>query len=260
MYVDTHSHLTDEKFKEDADRVVEEASQNGTKFIITSGFDLNSSKKALEFALKHKNVFASVGIYPEFADQINEKSLLALKGLAKNNKVVAIGEIGFQFTEGTPRIEAQEKAFLEQLKLANELQKPIIIHCRDAIGHLINFLIKNKNLLTYGGTVHCFSGSEDSAKKLINLGLFLSVGGVSTFKNGINIRNVLKKIPLNRILLETDSPYLTPHPYRGQRNSPSFIPIIAENLANIKELSVEEVAFVTTKNALKLFNLGDKDA
>lgn len=255
MFVDTHAHLTDKQFSQDIEDVLTSAEELGVKYVVTSGFDLRSSLMAVEFAINHKNVFASIGIYPEYAETLNDGALKELKALASNKKVVAIGEIGLQFTDGLDNKAAQETAFIKQLELAYEIKKPIIIHCRDAMGKMIELLKENKDKLVYGGTMHCFNGSKESAIEILKLGLNISVGGVSTFKNASNLKEVLKAVPIEKMLLETDCPYLAPSPYRGKRNSPFYIPTIAENLAMLKNLSVEKVAEITSKNALNLFKL-----
>ena len=258
MFVDTHAHLTDLKYINDIEDVVKKSNQVGVKYIITSGFDLDSSKKALEFARCHENVYASIGIYPEYAETLTELKLKELENLANDKKVVAIGEIGLQFSTGQENKEQQINAFLKQIELAYKLKLPIVIHCRDAIGTMVEILKKNKEKLIYGGTMLCFNGSKEMANVIIKLGLYISVGGVSTFKNASNLKEVLKAVPLEKVLLETDCPYLAPQPYRGERNAPYYIPTIAENLANLKNLTVEHVGEITTNNAIKLFNL-EKD-
>ncbi len=255
MFIDTHCHLTDKQFADDIELTFDYSQQVGVDKFITSGFDLPSSQKAVEFATKHNNVYATIGIYPEFADKADLQGLSSLKELAQNAKVVGIGEIGLQFTEGAPEKEVQIKAFERQIELACALKKPIVIHSRDAMGATIEVLEKNKDKLVYGGTMHCFSGSTESAMRIIKLGLYISVGGVSTFKNAISLKETLSHIPLDKMILETDCPYLTPHPYRGKRNSPAYIPTIAENLAKIKGVTVDEVAKVTYANSKKLFRL-----
>ena len=260
MFIDTHAHLTDKLFEKDLDKVLSYSKDLGVDIVITSGFDIASSLKAVELAKKYKNVFASVGIYPEYAEEADNDGLAKLEEMAQEEKVVAIGEIGMQFTQGALEKEIQKKAFLMQLELAHKLKKPVVIHCRDAMGCMIETLNQNKNLLEFGGTMHCFSGNKESACQLIKLGLNISVGGVSTFKNAQSLKETLLMVPLNKILLETDCPYLTPHPFRGKRNSPEFIPTIAENLAKLKGISVEEVAVQTSLNAQKLFCLGGRNA
>lgn len=255
MFIDTHAHLTDDAFKNDVNEVLKKCKDKMVEKIITSGFDLASSKEAISFCEKHENVFASVGIYPENIYDFDSDVENKLFELARNEKVVAIGEIGLQYTDNMPDKEKQKDAFLRQIKMAYTLKKPIVIHCRDAYGDTIEILEKNKQFLSYGGTMHCFGGSVEIAQRLVSWGLYISVGGVSTFKNAERLRGVLSEVPLEKILLETDCPYLTPAPFRGQRNDPSFIPIIAENLAKLKGATVEEVANITSQNARRLFNI-----
>lgn len=256
MFIDTHAHLTDEAFENDRAEIIKLSNEIGIDAIINSGYNLPSSFDALNLALKYENLYVSAGIYPENIEELDQETYNQLFKLAQNKKVVAIGEIGLQYTEGCPDKEKQKQGFLKQLQLAFELKKPIVIHCREAYGDMIELLKNNKHLLTYGGTFHCFSGSKEIANEALKLGLYISVGGVSTFKNADRLREAISGVPLDSIILETDCPYLTPHPYRGKRNSPSYIPTIAENLANIKGVSVEEVARVTTENAKKLFKIG----
>ena len=206
-------------------------------------------------AEKYQGLYASIGFYPENIEQLNEEILATLSLLAQNKKVVAIGEIGLQYTEGCPDREKQKDGFIKQLELAHKLELPIVIHCRDAYGDMIELLKKYKNLLTYGGTFHCFCGSKEIAKEAIILGLYISVGGVSTFKNADKIREAISVVPLDKLLLETDCPYLAPHPFRGKRNSPQYIPTIAQNLALVKGVSVTEISTTTTQNARRLFKI-----
>lgn len=255
MFIDTHAHLTDNAFDEDRDEIIELSKQMGVMGIINSGYNLPSSLQAIELTQRHDGLYASIGVYPENIEELDNLTLETLEKLAQNEKVVAIGEIGLQYTENYPDREVQKEGFLKQLKLAHSLGKPIIIHCRDACGDMIQILKESKNLLEFGGTFHCFSGSGEIAKEVIKLGLCISVGGVSTFKNAQKLRETLMNVPLEKILLETDCPYLAPHPYRSKRNSPAYIPTIAENLANLKNVSVEEVAKITTENARKLFKI-----
>ncbi len=254
MLIDTHAHLTDPAFSTDLEEVVFACQQKGMK-VITSGYDIASSQQAIALAEKYENIFASIGIYPEFAENCNENALKTLKNLAKNKKVVAIGEIGLQYTDNMPDKEIQKNTFIKQLKLAQELQLPVVIHCRDAYGDMIEILKNNKHLLSFGGTFHCFCGSEEIAKEGIKLGLYISVGGVSTFKNATKIQQTIKNIPIEKILLETDCPYLSPHPYRGKRNQPIMSEIIAKHLAELKGISPEEVEKITQENARRLFKI-----
>ena len=255
MLIDTHAHITDEKFSGEIEDVVKRAFDSGVEKIITSGYNVSSSSEAVKVANLFNTVFASVGVYPENIYELNDESEKELYKLACNDKVVAIGEIGLQYTDDMPDKESQKQGFLRQLKIAYELHKPIVIHCRDAYGDMIELLKENKNLLTYGGTFHCYTGSYEIAKEILKLGFYISVGGVSTFKNAINVQEMIKKIPLDKLILETDCPYLAPTPFRGKRNEPMYIPVIAENLAKIKEIAVKDVVLKTTENARRLFNI-----
>ncbi len=254
MLIDTHAHLTDKAYSQDREEVIFACQKEGIK-IITSGYDIPSSIEAISLAEKHENIFASIGIYPEFAQSCDENAIKTLKNLAKSPKVVAIGEIGLQYTENMPEKETQKKSFTKQLELAFQLNLPIVVHCRDAYGDIIQILKENKNLLACGGTFHCFSGSLEIAKEAIKLGFHISVGGVSTFKNAVKLQEAIRQIPLEKILLETDCPYLTPHPFRGKRNAPNMTEVTAENLAVLKGVPKEEVERVTEENARRLFKI-----
>lgn len=255
MFIDTHAHLNDEAFKNDEEDIIGLSKEMGVKKIINSGYDIPSSLHAIALAEKYEGLYASIGIYPENIEELDDQALETLEEMARNKKVVAIGEIGLQFTENCADKEKQKEGFFKQLKLAYSLQKPVVIHCREAYGKMIDLLKENRELLKYGGTLHCFCGSSEIAKEAVKLGLYISVGGVSTFKNAEKIKNAIIATPLDRLLLETDCPYLAPHPYRGKRNSPQYIPTIAENLANLKGVSVQQIAEITTQNAQKLFNI-----
>jgi len=253
MFIDTHAHLNDDAFQGEEEKIIKLSMDMGVEKIINSGYDIPSSLQSIKLAEENENVYASIGIYPENIEQLDGATLKKLQELAKYKKVVAIGEIGLQYTEGSADKNKQKEGFVKQLQLAYEIQKPVVIHCRDAYGDMIEILKENKHLLKFSGTFHCYGGSEEIAKEAIKLGFYISVGGVSTFKNAERLKNVIQSIPLERILLETDCPYLTPHPYRGKRNSPAFIPTIAENLAKIKGVSVEDIGKITTQNAKRLF-------
>lgn len=255
MFIDTHAHLTDKAFAGREEEILQNAKDCLVEKVITSGFDLASSKEAIDFARKHDGVYASIGFYPEYVKNYTLEAEEELKSLVKEEKVVAIGEIGLQYTDGMPERELQKEVFLKQLKLAYQLEKPVVLHCRDAYGDMIKLLKGNKDLLVFGGTFHCFSGSYEIAMEAIKLGFYISIGGVSTFKNATNVKEVLKNVPLERMLLETDCPYLAPHPYRGKINEPKYIPTIAENLAVLKGVDVETVAKITTENARRLFKI-----
>ncbi len=255
MYIDTHAHLTDKAFDEDRKEVVRLCKEKGVQAIINSGVNLASSKASVAFAKEEEIVYSSIGVYPEYISQLDDVVIDELARLAEEQKVVAIGEIGLQFTEGMPSRIQQEEGFLRQLELACELKLPVVIHCREGYGEILNLLKNNKPLLKYGGTFHCYSGSLEMAREFIKLGFHISVGGVSTFNNASKVKEVVKNLPLERILLETDCPYLAPHPFRGKRNAPFYLEVIAENLARLKDISLEEVARQSTQNAKELFKI-----
>jgi len=255
MLIDTHAHLTDKRFEGEVQEIIKKSYDSMVEMIITSGANLQTSKKAVSLAEEFEGVFASIGVHPQDADEYNDKIEKELEKLAQSRKVIAIGEIGLEYLEGCVDREVQKQVFERQIKLAYKLDLPIVIHTREAIGDTMEILKANKELLTNGGTLHCFSESEEIAKEAIKLGLNISVGGVSTFTNAKRLQEVIKNIPIDKIILETDCPYLAPTPFRGQRNDPSFIPYIAQNLADLKGLSVEEVAKITTLNARRLFKI-----
>ncbi len=255
MLIDTHAHLTDKRFEGEVQEIIKKSYDSMVEIVITSGTNLKTSKMAVSLAEEFEGVFASIGVHPQDADEYNDKIEKELEELAQSRKVIAIGEIGLEYLEGCVDREVQKQVFERQIKLAYKLDLPIVIHTREAIGDTMEILKANKELLTNGGTLHCFSESEEIAKEAIKLGLNISVGGVSTFTNAKRLQEVIKNIPIDKIILETDCPYLAPTPFRGQRNDPSFIPYIAQNLADLKGLSVEEVAKITTLNARRLFKI-----
>ena len=252
MFIDVHAHLNDKKF-ENIDDIITSAEQAGVEKIITAGYDITSSIDGLEIANKHTGVFATVGIHPENADDVEENYLDKLKELCKNKKVVAIGEIGLDYHFRSDNKDLQKKILIEQIALANELNLPVVLHCRDAIGDMMTLLQEHR--LKRESLLHCYSGSIESAREFMKLGFSFSFGGVVTFKNASNAVNVVINLPIEKIMLETDCPYLAPEPYRGKMNEPKFIPFIAQKVADIKNLSVEEIAEKTTKNAEKMFNI-----
>ncbi len=255
MFIDTHAHLYNERFDGMLDEIVKYASDMNVKKIICSASDIETAYKAIAVAEKYEGVYATIGVHPQDAGRVEKDYLKTLEKLAENKKVVGIGEIGLEYMEGCPDKNVQKKVFLEQLFLAHKLKLPIVIHCRNAVGDMLELLQENKNLLEYGGTFHCFSESLESARLVLALGLHISVGGVVTFKNGRKLQEVVPFVPLDRLLLETDCPYLAPEPNRGKLNQPAYIPLIAEKIASLKGIEVSDVAKHTTENARRLFGL-----
>lgn len=271
MLIDTHAHLNFQAFRDDFNQVLKRAQEDGVGKIINVGADLDSSEKAVEIAQKHDGLYASVGIHPHHAGntestpacrQGRENSLETLKELAQYPKVVAIGEIGLDYRPyengGITDPQKQKELFLEQLALANELNLPVIFHCREAHNDILDLLQQyaiSHKLRALHGVFHCFSGNEEFLKKVLGLGFYVGFDGNLTFKNAQNLQEVAKIAPLERILLETDSPYLTPEPLRGLRNEPKNVKIVAEFLARLKNISFEKIAQVTTQNVKRLFKI-----
>ena len=248
MLIDTHLHLSEES-EENIKKIVKEAIDNKVEKFIVSGTNIIDNKYNISLSKKFKEIYLALGYHPSEVDSITLDDLSLLEQLTKKtNKVVAIGEIGLDYYYGKDTKEKQKDLFEKQLALAEKYNLPVVIHNRDATEDTINILKKYK----VKGVFHCFSGSLETAKELIEMDFYLGIGGVITFKNS-NLKEVIKNISLDYIILETDSPYLSPE--RGNKNSPKNIKIIAEYLANLKEISLENVANITTNNACCLFDL-----
>ncbi len=252
--VDTHCHLDMESFTEDIDQVIENGLQAGVKTIITIGIDLNSSKKAVQLAGRYPSVFATVGVHPHDADKVTDKDLAIIGELAGHEKVIGYGEIGLDYAKMYAPKEKQKEIFTRQLIMAKDLNLPLIIHDRDAHADTIQAL-DNFAPFPAGGVMHCFSGNLDFARQVIELGFFISIPGIVTFKNAHSLHEVARKVPANILLLETDAPFLTPAPYRGKRNEPARIIHTAAKVAELRDISIERLAEITSRNAEKLFSI-----
>jgi len=251
MLIDTHAHLNDPALYADYQGIMERAAAAGVEQIINVGFDYPSSVMAVRLAEKHQNLWAMVGVHPHDADSYNDDVENKLKELAASSKVVAIGEIGLDFYyDNSPR-ELQREIFRKQIALAKELNKPVSIHDREAHGNLLQIL-RERDSRGVGGILHCFSGSYEMAKECIELGFYISIGGPVTFKNAVNVQAVAAKVPLDRILVETDCPYLSPHPLRGKKNEPANVVYVAQKLAELRQCSYEDICSITTENARRL--------
>ena len=246
MYIDTHCHLTSEDY-DDIDLVIKENIDNNVSKIIVSGCDMESIKEGLILSKKYPSVYLTLGFHPS---EVNNYDLDYLKEALNNPKVVGLGEIGLDYHYGKEDIDKQKELFRKQLDIATKLNIPIVIHSRDATKDTINIL-KEYDLK---GVIHCFSGSLETAKEYIKMGYLLGIGGVVTFKNS-KLYKVVEGVSLENIVLETDSPYLTPEPDRGKKNSSKYIPIIAKKISDIKKVKLSEVEKTTTNNAVKLFDL-----
>lgn len=253
MFVDTHCHLDDEKLKNDLEAVVCEFKAKDVGIVINMGCDAPTSELVKNQAEKYDGVYFAAGIHPMDVKNARNTDLDKIAELAKHDKCVAIGEIGLDYYWDKSFKEIQKDYFVRQLCLAKSAGLPVNIHVRDAMGDAIDILKANKNELTFGGVMHCFSGSVESAKELLKLGLYISFGGTLTFKNARSVLDVAKFVPQDRILTETDSPYLAPEPVRGTVNSPKNIPFICSKLAEIRGETTEETARAVLNNTLALF-------
>jgi TatD DNase family protein len=254
--IDTHAHLDFGRFKSDRERVIERAATAGVKAIINVGASLASSQAAVALAEAYPQIYAAVGVHPHDAKTLTGKLLEELRALALHPKVVAIGEIGLDFYRDLSPRDKQRQAFQQQLALASEIGKPVIIHDRDAHSEVMAILrrwIEGDH--QPAGVMHCFSGDLAMAQEAIELGFYISIAGPVTFKNARRLRELVRQLPLEKLLVETDCPYLTPHPHRGKRNDPAYVKLVAQEVARVKGLSLEEVARITSDNAQALFAL-----
>lgn len=250
MFIDTHMHIGDD-FGVEPDLYVKNASDAQVEVLIASFCEKDDIMLSTKFVEKYKNLYACIGYHPEVSNKIVEKDYEILEEMVKNNpKIVAIGEIGLDYYWNKDNKDKQREVFCKQLEIAEKLKVPVVIHSRDSINETYEILKKYK----VSGVIHCFSGSLEMAKKFISLGFLLGIGGVVTFKNS-KLFEVIEKLELTNIVLETDSPYLTPEPNRGKANESSNIPYIAQKIAEIKNISLEKVAKITTENAIRVFDL-----
>ncbi|MFH1612767.1 MAG: TatD family hydrolase [bacterium] len=248
---DTHTHLDDQSYDLDRKQVIEKIFAQGIKYFISVGCDLNSSKKAIDFTNENNNVFASCGIHPHNAKDVDIVTYQSLQELAQKNKVVAIGEIGLDYTKLYSPKPLQKKVFQEQLKIAKKLNLPVIIHSRDAYQDIIEILDEENY---YNAVIHCFSGDKQIYEYCLEKKMYVSFAGYITYKN-FSAKEIIKNLNMNYLLVETDCPYLTPHPFRGKRNDPTYLKYIIETIATIKKMSFQEVEEITTLNAKKIFNI-----
>ncbi|NLC04864.1 MAG: TatD family hydrolase [Tissierellia bacterium] len=256
MLIDSHAHLDDRRFNDDRDMLIKNFKNNNIELVINIGADLKTSVASVELADKYDTIYAAVGVHPHSAKEVNTLVMENIRELTKNKKVVAIGEIGLDFHyDNSPR-DVQRKWFIEQLKLAKELDLPVIIHTREASQETYDIL-KNNQDGTVRGVMHSFSGSAEMASLYVDMGFYISIGGPVTFKNARVVREVAEAVPLDKLLIETDCPYLTPEPYRGKRNEPVYMKYTAEKIAQVRGISYDEVVKATNRNAKKLFNIKD---
>lgn len=256
MIFETHGHYDDEQFDEDRERLIAEFLEKDIDKVMNVGADMQSSRNSVELAGKYPHFYAAVGVHPSEVGDLTEDDMQALKQMTlENPKVKAIGEIGLDYHfDDDPPMDVQKKWFIRQLELAQELGMPIIIHSRDAASDTMEIL-KDMDGGRNGGVIHCYSYSREQAREYIKMGFHIGVGGVVTFKNSRRLQEVVEDIPLEKIVLETDSPYMAPVPFRGTRNSALNIPYIAEKIAEIKGVPVQKVYDQTYANALKMYKM-----
>jgi len=260
MLIDTHVHLDFRQFDDDRDAVLARAWQAGVAAIVTIGIDLETSQAAVALAEAHEQVYATVGFHPHDAKTADAAALAELRELAGHPQVVAVGEMGLDFYRDRSPRDVQRHVFRQQLHIAAELGKPVVIHDRQAHAETLEILRQwvtesQPEPCERRGVFHCFSGDVTLAEAAIELGFFIGVDGPITYRNARELPAIVKALPLDRLLVETDAPFLTPHPHRGQRNEPAYVRLVAEKLAELKNLSLEEVAQATTVNAQALFQL-----
>jgi len=254
MLIDSHAHLEMPEFKKDLEGVIQRAKESGVEYIFTVGTEKKDWKRALEITNAHPSIYAILGVHPHNAKEIDDQTYTLLKGLCKNEKVKAYGEIGLDFFRNLSPREIQLKRFREQIGLAKELGLPIIVHDREAHQETLEIL-KSEKADECGGIIHCFSGDDEMAKACMDMGFYISIPGSITFKNAESFREIVKRVPLDSLLVETDAPFLTPEPFRGKRNEPSYVRYTAQKVAEIKKVSFEKVAEVTTENAFKVYRM-----
>ena len=254
--IDSHSHLNDEKFDGDIEKVIKEICESGVTNFVTAGYSVESSKKALEIAKNYDFIYTTAGISPNDIPQSEEelwKELEEIKKIAKQKKVVAIGEIGLDYYWNKDNKELQKKAFIKQIEIANDLNLPIAIHTRDAVMDTLEILKQNN--VNNKGIFHCCPLNRELVKEGLKLGFYISFSGVVTFKNAKNANEIIEMVPLDKLLIETDSPYLAPEPVRGTKNTPANVKYVAKKIAEVKKMKLEEIANITYENANNVYKI-----
>jgi len=253
---DSHSHYNDKKFDMDREQIIKETLINGVSNFIIAGYNIEGSKKAIEIAYNYEQIYTTAGISPNDVEDIKnnvDESILKIEEIAKNKKVVAIGEIGLDYYWNKENKELQKEMFIKQIRVANKLDLPIVIHTRDAFIDTIEIL--KQNIVNKKGIFHCCPLNQELVKEAVKLGYYISLSGVITFKNAKNVEEILNLIPEDKLLIETDSPYLSPEPFRGKRNNSMNVKYVAEKIAQLKNKTIEEIAELTNKNAKRIFNI-----
>lgn len=258
FYIDSHCHIDFEWFNDDRDAVVDRAKAANVQYLVNIGCEVVSNEKVKQNSKTYPNVFFTSGIHPSDVDEANESVFEQIRAFSQDEKMVAVGEIGLDYFKYDGDRDRQKHFFRTALRLAAELKKPVVVHNRDSHDD-IYAILKEENVGNFGGVMHCFAGNAEFATSIIELGMHISLTGNITFKNA-KYDDIIEAIPIDRLMLETDSPFLTPHPHRGKRNEPANIPLIAQKIADVKAMSIQKVQEITTKNAIKFFNLQLEEA
>lgn len=251
---DTHAHVDSSQYRDDREAVIQRALDAGVDLILNIGYNEATSRRTLDLAARYPFMYASVGIHPHNAAEMTENTYVLLKEMAKDPKVVALGEIGLDYYRDLSPRDTQAEVFRRQIALARELRLPVIIHDRDAHRDIVAIL-KEEKASEVGGVLHCFSGDWVMARECLNLGFHISLAGPVTFQNGLTAQEVAKLVPPDRLLIETDCPYLAPVPHRGKRNEPAHVRLVAEKIAALRRMPPERLAEVTRENGMRLFRL-----
>lgn len=252
--IDTHCHLNFKEHFPNVASTLQSAKQNNVVACIVVGCDTETSQYAIELAEKHEEIYACIGWHPNYSANYTTHELQKINELSHHSKCVAIGEVGLDYHWKYATPEQQKNCTKDHIQLATERNLPVVFHCRDAYDHLLNFM-EQLEVLPKGMILHCFSGSVEHAKQAVSMGCYFGIDGPITYRKAENLRQIVKILPKDRLLIETDSPYLTPHPYRGQQNSPAMIPLINSELAKTLEMSQQECAEITTRNAMRAFSI-----
>lgn len=254
---ETHAHYDDEAFDSDRDELLSSFIDNGIDRVVNIGASMKSSKNTLELIEKYDFMYGTIGVHPSETGELTMEDLNWLKKAASHEKIVAIGEIGLDYHWDEPERDVQKEWFIKQIALGRELSLPLVIHSREAAKDTLDIMTA-ENCKEIGGVIHCYSYSKEQARNYLDMGYYFGIGGVLTFKNARTLKETVEYVPMDRMVLETDSPYLTPEPYRGKRNSSLFLPFVVSKIAEIKGISEEEVIYVTRENAMRLYKMEDK--
>ena len=255
MLIDTHVHLNADQYEGEVDDVITRAKENGVEKFVVIGFDRKTIQRTMDLIEAYDELYGVIGWHPVDAIDCTDEDLEWIESLADNEKIVAIGEIGLDYHWDKSPKDVQETVFIKQIELAKRVNLPIVIHNRDAEEDAIRILEEN-DAKTVGGIMHSFhNGTDEQINRVLDMGFYVSLAGVITFKNAKRPKEVAQYVPLNRLVVETDAPYLTPHPYRGKRNEPKLVRLVAEELAELRGISIEEVEKATTENAKRIYNI-----